>query len=458
MIGGRYSLDREIGRGGTGAVWLGRDEVLGRVVAIKRVGMTPGGTSPDLLRAEREARIAARVNHPRVVAVFDLVHEDDQQWLVMEYVEGHSLAELIRDRGPMTPDDAAAILAQAADALAAAHTAGVVHRDVKPSNILVTASGEAKLTDFGIARAEADASLTRTGMVTGSPAYLAPEVASGRQATAASDVWSLGATLFHTLAGRPPYDVSGNVLGALYRIVHEDPPRLDDAGWMAPLVESSMCHDPTQRWSMAEVADFLRAGPGATVPDDRTEVMATVPPPAPPPDPAPEPEPEPTQSRRARRSGGVLAWLVGAAVVALGVMIGVIVYYGGQDSPEPPAQETPTQSPPTSAPETPQANAEEMEAFVSNYLETASTDPESSFEMLTPEFQQESGGLEGYAGWWGRVSNTQLLDVSASVDGPDNLTVSYTYTFNVRGEGRQRDDVRLRLVLEGGRYLIAGER
>ena len=163
MIAGRYSQDREIGRGGMGAVWLGRDEVLGREVAIKRVGVVPGGTSPDLVRAEREARIAARLNHPHVVAVFDLVQHDDQQWLVMEYVDGHTLAELIRDRGPMPPDDAAPVLAQAAEALTAAHSAGVVHRDVKPSNILVTAEGHVKLSDFGIARADADTNLTRPG-------------------------------------------------------------------------------------------------------------------------------------------------------------------------------------------------------------------------------------------------------------------------------------------------------
>ena len=302
MIGGRYSLDREIGRGGMGAVWLGRDEVLGREVAIKRIGHQPGGTSPDLVRAEREARIAARVNHPHVVAVFDLVQEGDQQWLVMEYVDGPTLAELIREQGPMSPDRAAAILAQAAEALSAAHAAGVVHRDVKPSNILVTPEGQVKLSDFGIARAEADASLTQTGLVTGSPAYLAPEVASGQLATPASDVWSLGATLFHTLAGEPPYDVGDNVLGALYRIVHEEPPRLDDAGWLAPLV--AVVDDPRPGGALVDGRGRrvpaargpgppcrtptapLREVPQSDAPDHPTEVL-TPPPPAPPPTAAP---------------------------------------------------------------------------------------------------------------------------------------------------------------------------
>ena len=261
MIAGRYTLDREIGRGGMGAVWLGRDEVLGRAVALKRIGMAPGASGPDLERAEREARLAARLNHPHVVAVFDLVTEDERQWLVMEYVENVTLAQLVRDDGALTPDQAAPLLVQAADALAAAHAAGIVHRDVKPSNILVTRHGQVKLSDFGIARAEADASLTQTGLVTGSPAYLAPEVAAGGPATDASDVWSLGATLYHALAGRPPYDVGQNLMGALYRIVHEDPPRLEDAGWLAPLLEATMTREPADRWSMARVRDFLQSGP-----------------------------------------------------------------------------------------------------------------------------------------------------------------------------------------------------
>ncbi|HET9423268.1 MAG TPA: serine/threonine-protein kinase [Nocardioides sp.] len=469
MIAGRYSLDREIGRGGTGAVWLGRDEVLGREVAIKRVGVAPGGSSPDLVRAEREARIAARVNHPHVVAVFDLVEHDDQQWLVMEYVEGHTLADLVRDHGPMTPDDAAAILSQAAEALSAAHAAGVVHRDVKPSNILVTAQGHVKLSDFGIARAEADANLTQTGMVTGSPAYLAPEVASGEQATPASDVWSLGATLFHTLSGHPPYDVGDNVLGALYRIVHEEPPRLDDAGWLTPLVTSSMTQDPAARWSMAEVSTFLHAGPGAAPVPTPVEPLQAVPPLAEEPDhptevmtpapAAPPPPPERATVRRQRRRGGVLPWLVGVGVIALVVMLGLLVYYNNQDSPEPPASDEPTgrTTPSSDEPEPttdpPGADAADLEQFAEDYVATAADDPPAGFAMLTSEYQQESGGLEGYETFWGTVTNPRILDVQAD---PDNLTVTYTYSYNVRGEGKRTETVTLRLVQDGDGFRIAG--
>ena len=203
MIAGRYSLVREVGRGGMGAVWLAHDEALGRDVALKRIGMVPGADTTDLARAEREARLAARLSHPHVVAVFNLVVDDDAQWLVMEYVEGATMSQLVREEGPLTPDQAAPLLWQAADGLVAAHQAGIVHRDVKPSNILVDRHRRVKITDFGIAHVTADPSLTQTGLVTGSPAYLAPEVAAGQRGDASSDVWSLGATVFHMLSGRP---------------------------------------------------------------------------------------------------------------------------------------------------------------------------------------------------------------------------------------------------------------
>ena len=262
MIAGRYSLDREIGRGGMGAVWLGTDEVLGRQVALKKIGLMPGADGTDMARAEREARLSASLHHPHVVTIFNVVSEDDSdaRWLVMEYVDGVHLGQLVRDEGPLSPDEAARLLWQVADALAAAHAAGMVHRDVKPANILVDSKRVAKLTDFGIARVMADPSLTQTGLLIGSPAYLAPEVATGGKGGEAADVWSLGATLFHVLAGRPPYEIGDNMIGGLYRIVNEEPPRLDNAGWLAPLLDGTMVKDPAARMSMAEVRDFLAGG------------------------------------------------------------------------------------------------------------------------------------------------------------------------------------------------------
>lgn len=475
-----------------GAVWLGRDEVLNRPVALKRVGATPDAPAPDLTRAEREARLAASLNHPHVVAIYDLVHDGDDRWLVMEYVAGETLSAMVRREGPLSHDRAAALLGQAAEALAAAHSAGIVHRDVKPSNILVTAADRVKLTDFGIARAAADATLTQTGLVTGSPAYLAPEVATGKPATDRSDVWSLGTTLYHALAGRPPYDVGDNVMGALYRIVHEDPPRLADAGWLAPVLEATMATDPADRWSMREVARYLAAGPGAAEPEpDATRSMATLGAASPVPveereatpahdEPAPPDDESADEPPRKRRGvSPVLLGLLAAAVVAAAVVLflqtredpGAGPTAGGTTSasPSPTASETPsptssespsespTQSPsPSETSETPdqQAEAAAMEGFASDYLSTVTSDPQASWERLTPAFQRQSGGFESYNGFWSGISRANVLDITAD-PGSDTVTYSVEYT---RNDGSTITDVvTLDLQPAGDSFLIAGE-
>jgi serine/threonine protein kinase len=458
-----------------GTVWLGRDEVLGRAVAIKSVGMLPGAGSPDLARAEREARLAARLNHPHVVAVFDLVVEDDQQWLVMEYVEHRTLGGLVTEHGPLPADRAAPLLAQAADALAAAHAAGIVHRDVKPSNILVTPHGQVKLTDFGIARAAADASLTQTGLVTGSPAYLAPEVASGQAATTASDVWSLGATLYHALSGRPPYDVGENLMGALYRIVHEEPPRLPDAGWLAPLLEATMARDPADRWPMSQVRDALRSGttqaaatPTLAFPAGPTAPTPTVAPPAPPPaapsggEVAASPPAEPVGP--GRRSGA-LALLAGLAAL---VVVGLLAwsFLGGNDDPgrgSPPAarDSTPGGSPAASSPSGASSSASSgptatgMRDFIDTYLATVTTDPRTAFGMLTPRFQAQSGGFGGYEGFWGTIRSARVESFTST--DPEALTIGYVVRYTRQDGSTATDRPSLQLVFQGGRYRIAGE-
>jgi len=463
-----------------GAVWLGLDEVLGRQVALKRIGMAPGFGSPDLARAEREARLAARLNHPHVVAVYDLVTDGpdaSEQWLVMEYVEGSTLAELVRQRGPLPPDSAAEVVGQAADALAAAHAAGIVHRDVKPSNILVTPDGQVKLSDFGIARAEADASLTQTGLVTGSPAYLSPEVASGQLATDASDVWSLGATLFHALAGRPPYDVGENVLGALYRIVHEEPPRLPGAGWLAPVLAATMCREPADRWPMARVRDVLAAGPSAPV-------LASVPPPAAPSvaqgsrdatptrmlsravPPVPPASPPERLAPAPQRRGGLLPMVAAGLLVLVIAVAGWLAYSAGNDpddnGTEPRAGDTGngqggggdgSESPPDTGSD-PDVTPDGMENFVEEYLVTVTSDTKAAWEMLTPDFQEESGGFGSYNSFWKGIESADLLSAEAD---PANRRISYTVEYLLRDGTKEPDDVTL--VLEGtdGEYLISAE-
>ncbi|WP_299932745.1 serine/threonine-protein kinase [uncultured Nocardioides sp.] len=457
MIAGRYRLERQIGRGGSGTVHLAIDEVLGRQVAIKRIGLIPGSDAAELERAEREARLAAALNHPHVVSVFDLVDEEDVRWLVMEYVDGETLSERVRSSGPMDAVEAAMLLGQTADALVEAHDHGIVHRDVKPSNILI-ADGAAKLNDFGIARSEDDPSLTQTGLVTGSPAYLAPEVASGSSATTASDVWSLGATLYHALTGKPPYDVGDNLIGALYKIVHEDPPRLPDDHPMAGLLTVMMNHDTEARWPMPRVRDELariaRGERSTVVPApapvrEETGVLPPVQPPA--------------TSSPARRHGARWGWLAAAAVLAVAAVAAAYVWAGRgtpealPDDPQPRSQQssqptTPTES--TSPPVTAEDTREQMDAFITSYLATVTSNPRAAFEQLTPEFQDASGGFEGYMGWWGKVESASLAEVASD---PSDLTVGYTVNYVMKSGDRTTQRIRLQLERLDDRLLIAGE-
>ncbi|NYE37879.1 serine/threonine protein kinase [Nocardioides cavernae] len=459
MIAGRYTLEREIGRGGSGTVHLAHDEVLGRQVAIKRIGLIPGSDSVELERAEREARLAAALNHPHVVSVFDLVDEQDVRWLVMEYVDGQTLSERVRTTGPLEATEAAALLAQTADALVEAHAHGIVHRDVKPSNIMLAGAG-AKLNDFGIARSADDPSLTQTGLVTGSPAYLAPEVASGSSATPASDVWSLGATLYHAVTGRPPYEVGDNLIGALYKIVHEDPPRLPEDHPLAGLLSVMMHREPDARWPMPRVRDELaRIARG-----QRSTVVATAAAP-----PVREhtgvlPPAQPTPVARERRGRG-LRWAVIAAAAVLAVAAVVAAYVlAGRQAPEA-SPDRDTRSPATSetsgTPEgesPPPVTAEEvrqqMDTFITSYLSTVTSNPRAAFDQLTPEFQERSGGFDGYMNWWGKVRSATLAEVRSD---PSDLTVGYTVDYVMTSGERSTQRVRLQLERLDDRLLIAGE-
>lgn len=439
-IAGRYSLQREIGRGGAGAVWLAVDGVLERQVALKRVGLPPAAEHAELERAEREARLSARVAHPNVVAVLDFVAGREEYWLVMEYVAGRNLGQLIRKQGPMPPPEVAELLAQATDGLAAAHARGIVHRDVKPSNILVGEDGVVKLTDFGIARGAGDASLTQTGLVTGSPAYLAPEVATGGSATTASDVWSVGATLYHALAGVAPYhregEASGNALATLHRIANEPPPRLETEGWASDLLAATMEPDPRRRPSAAEVARLLHdASSGTTT----TRVMPVAPPPS------------PRAHRKSfwRRPGllaGAAALLLAVVLVAGLLLTSVEDGAPGEASPDGDAAGTTSPTDAATA-----ASASELEEFARSYVATASTDPDRGFAMLTEEYRAAS---PRYHEFWSGVRNPRILQVTGD---PDGLQVSYTYEYSVAGQGRRREDVVLQLVQRDGELLIAGD-
>src|SRR5690242_18618412 len=218
-----------------GTVWVARDELLGRDVAVKQV-LPPANADPheaeqQRQRALREGRIAARLSNPHAISVYDVAVEGGQPWLVMEYLPSRSLAAVLNEDGVLRVDQVAQIGAQVADALAATHAAGIVHRDVKPSNVLIgrgeRVEGLVKITDFGISHATGDVLLTQTGQITGTPAFLAPEVAQGEEPRPPSDVFSLGATLYTCLEGEPPFGMGENALQLLHRVAggHLRPPQ-----------------------------------------------------------------------------------------------------------------------------------------------------------------------------------------------------------------------------------------
>jgi len=263
LIADRYRLVTALARGGMGVVWKGWDERLQREVAVKQLRLAPGlspaeaATARD--RAMREARLTARLHHPHAVPVYDVVEHDGQPCLIMQFLPSISLQEAVRRRGTLPPAEVAGIGSQIASALTAAHHAGVVHRDVKPGNVLLADSGDVKLTDFGISQALGDATLTATGMVTGTPAYLAPEVARGDPASFASDVFSLGATLYTATEGNPPFGQDDNAMAVLHRVASGQLRPPERSGALTPLLLRMLSNDPAQRPDMVEVGHTLTA-------------------------------------------------------------------------------------------------------------------------------------------------------------------------------------------------------
>ncbi|MFC4853436.1 serine/threonine-protein kinase [Actinophytocola glycyrrhizae] len=261
VVAGRYRLRRQLGQGAMGTVWEAYDEFLHRTVSVKEVLLPPG--VPEAQAAElrertlREARAIAALSHPNVITLHDVAREDGEPFVVTEYLLAHSLATLINVLGPLPEQKAAAITDAVAAGLAAAHQAGITHRDIKPGNVLIGVDGQVKLTDFGIARNVSEQTLTSTGIMLGSPAYISPEVAAGREVTPAADLWGLGATLFAVIEGRPPYDVDGAVLETVNQVVHGDVPRPSAAGPLCDIIAALMVKEPEQRISLRELRNRL---------------------------------------------------------------------------------------------------------------------------------------------------------------------------------------------------------
>ncbi|MGW5375507.1 protein kinase domain-containing protein [Nocardia sp. NPDC003999] len=281
LIAGRYRLTDPIGTGAMGVVWRATDVRLQRTVAVKQVLLGPGLTGSAALeakrRAMREGRIAARLHHPNAITVFDVAEEDGQPWLVMEYLDAPSLATKLSGNRTLPPLEVARIGAQAASALAAAHDAGIMHRDVKPANLLVADDGTVKITDFGISRAVGDVTVTATGFLAGTPAYLSPEVARGEDPEPASDVFALGSTLYAAVQGAPPFGESDNPLALLHAVARGEIPPPEAAGALGPvlmyLLAPAVADRPTMREAKA-VLEAVAAGRDLELPASVTKVIA----------------------------------------------------------------------------------------------------------------------------------------------------------------------------------------
>ncbi|MFI0351418.1 serine/threonine-protein kinase [Actinomadura sp. 9N407] len=337
LLAGRYRLLERLGSGGMGTVWSAMDETLRRDVAVKEVVYPQELTAEERRvateRARREARSAGLIDHPSVITVHDVVIEDDRPWIVMELIRGTSLEQLVRRHGPRPPAMVAGIGLQVLDALRAAHAKGIVHRDVKPSNVLLAEDGNRViLTDFGIASVESDPSLTRTGAFVGSPGYAAPERLREQPAGPESDLWSLAATLYMAVEGRAPFE-RDNHMASLGAVLTEDPAPPRQAGSLAPLLWYLLQKDPSARLTPDAVRDVLQ-----NVASGRPSGLR---------DPIPTPPP------RRRRSRVWIPVAAAAAIFALATGTVVAVALSGDDEPaasSPPPKPEVVSAPPSSSP------------------------------------------------------------------------------------------------------------
>ncbi|HEX4817867.1 MAG TPA: serine/threonine-protein kinase [Nonomuraea sp.] len=303
-LAGRYSLQRPLGAGGMGKVWLARDEMLDRDVAVKELtlpeGMPPQERADSVKRAVREAQATARLRHPGIVALHDVVVEHDRPWLVMELLRGRTLAETVNRFGPMPSDHAARIGADVLEALSVAHAQGLQHRDVKPGNVFLTDGGRVVLTDFGIARQEGQATLTQQGMMIGSPGFIAPERLDGQPGGPASDLWSLGATLYVAVTGAPAY--AGSAAQRVRATLLSPPPVAP--GPLGPLIAAMMAQHPAARpdprWVVTALRQVGAGGPPPPVPAAR----------------------DVTAPNRVSRRGRTLLWISAAAALVVAVAAG----------------------------------------------------------------------------------------------------------------------------------------
>ncbi|MFC0860869.1 serine/threonine-protein kinase [Sphaerimonospora cavernae] len=361
-VAGRYHLLEPIGRGGMGVVWRAHDELLDRPVAVKEVLCHPMSEEDRRefnLRTIREARAAGRIDHPNVVVVHDVIEEDGRPWIVMQLVNARSLGEVLREHGPLVPERVAAIGLQVLDALCTAHAAGVLHRDVKPENVLLSAGNRVVLTDFGIATLPGETALTMTGSISGTPAFLPPERLNGLPATPESDLWSLGATLYAAVEGRPPFE-RNTPIATMAAVINDEPEPPRRAGPLTPVIMGLLHKDPARRIDAVETAEMLgavsaggRAG-GHTV-HPRPAAPSASRPTAPPmcsPGGSGSTVPSPADSRTVRRAGRSRVIMI-ALLPLLVAGLGTGCWYGYHTLIAGPSASADASSPPSSPPTAP---------------------------------------------------------------------------------------------------------
>jgi serine/threonine protein kinase len=371
-----------------GVVWRAHDNLLKRDVAVKEVRVPPTMPAKERdsmeKRVLREARAAAGLNHPSVVAVYDVTQDEGRSFIVMELVDAPTLSNLVETEGPLTPERAAQIGLDILDALELAHRGGIIHRDVKPGNVMVPATGTAKLADFGIASVTGDPKLTASGMILGSPSFMAPEQATEAKSSPATDLWALGGVLYYAVEGKPPFD-KGQAIPTLTAVLHDEPEiHPEVAGPLAPAIAAALNKDPAARPSTAAMRTMLRAAAAGEVPTSTSPLdlsVATVPSPtsdavAEPETYAPVPPAPRVHQRRSRSNAGiwVVLALVGLAAVALA---GSLLFGGDEEEPSPDAKERGASE---ESAQQPQSDAPEIPAGFTTYR-----DDEIGYTVAYPE-------------------------------------------------------------------------
>ncbi|MGH3625449.1 MAG: serine/threonine-protein kinase, partial [Sciscionella sp.] len=433
-------------------------------VAIKELllqeGLDEDRAAEARARAIREGRIAARLQHPHAIAVFDVVEDSGRPWLIMEYLPSESLAAVLTERGRLPVDEVVRIGYQLASALAAAHDAGIVHRDVTPGNVLIGSDGTVKLTDFGISRAAGDATLTATGQIAGTPAFLAPEVARGESTGFPADVFSLGATLYAAVEGTPPFGIGDNTIALLHRVATGKSTPPGNAGALTPVLMRLLRARADERPSMTEALRLLE--------DLRVEPTVGTPPP---------PAATPTVARDGapRRSTRIaLVVLTVAALLGAGALVlalnqggdGVAAPSGNKirvgsapespprSPPSAPASSTPSSTPPPSKPVPTRARPASSKTparAITDYYALVPNDLRAGYATLTEGFKQtHAPTFASYQSFWNQMRTVDVSAVSARHGNTVSATLTYVYT---TGKTLRENDT-YTLVRHNGKWSI----